>query len=102
MVTFEKPARRTNPYSWRPISGIRHAQLAAPTSARHSDPNGSTASQTPVAFDCMRQAARLEHASELLKRSHWIANVDNGVAGGDAVECGVRQRQAFGRKQMGG
>jgi hypothetical protein len=29
----------------------------------------------------MRQAARLEHASELLKRSHWIANVDDGVAG---------------------
>jgi hypothetical protein len=50
----------------------------------------------------MREAARLEHASELRKGSHWIVNVDNGVAGADAVERSVRQRQALGRKQMGG
>src|SRR5262245_52202603 len=56
--------------------------------------------KAPIALDCVRQSARLEHATELLERSHRIANVDNGVARGYTIEGRVRQREVLSREQM--
>src|SRR5262249_23399765 len=93
MATCEKPARRTIPYSFLPISGVRHAQLAAATRARQSDASGSQAS---VAFNYMRDAARLERSPELFKGTRRIANVDDRIARGDAIDGVICQRQSFG------
>jgi len=78
------------------MSGVRQAQLAAATSALHCSPSGSTAVNAKIVLDHVCNAVWLQHAPELCERSDGISDVENGVAGGHAIERSIRYREALG------